>query len=264
MPTLPPCLETIPDQPIIGVMRPRCEQVRIERNEKHLGKLRVGDYFGEMGLLLEQRPGYPLPRLRSAYALTPNTLLALLTFEVHQLPPPPPPPTQQPASPRPGLSRMAHLPVSAAASQDGAVCVAAVLLLLLLTTVCVRAWQDLMQVRHESPAVDHAIDILARRAALRHPSLHPTLPEIEGHDADDLLPPPTLGSRATGESWLVPAVCTCQDIYLLIYRSLTESLSCPATARKLATGGSHGEGADASASAAATARVATLLGSLGK
>lgn len=92
MPTLPPCLETIPDQPIIGVMRPRCEQVRIERNEKHLGKLRVGDYFGEMGLLLEQRPGYPLPRLRSAYALTPNTLLALLTFEVHQLPPPPPPP----------------------------------------------------------------------------------------------------------------------------------------------------------------------------
>jgi hypothetical protein len=159
---------------------------------------------------------------------------------------------------------MAHLPVSAAASQDGAVCVAAVLLLLLLTTVCVRAWQDLMQVRHESPAVDHAIDILARRAALRHPSLHPTLPEIEGHDADDLLPPPTLGSRATGESWLVPAVCTCQDIYLLIYRSLTESLSCPATARKLATGGSHGEGADASASAAATARVATLLGSLGK
>eukprot|EP01047_Picozoa_sp_COSAG01_P023334 COSAG01_NODE_1409_length_10417_cov_4.920043_8_plen_141_part_00 len=140
MPTLPPCVETIPDQPIIGVMRPRCEQVRIERNEKHLGKLRAGDYFGEMGLLLEARPGYPLPRLRSAYALTPNTLLALLTFEVHQLPPPPPQ-TQHPASPRPGY-RGWHTRQSVRQHhriEDGAVCVAAVLLLL-LTTVCVRAW----------------------------------------------------------------------------------------------------------------------------
>ena len=28
-----------------------------------------------MGVLLEERPGYPLRRLRSAYALTPNTFM---------------------------------------------------------------------------------------------------------------------------------------------------------------------------------------------
>jgi hypothetical protein len=111
--------------------------VRIERNNQPLGKLRAHDYFGEMGVLLESRPGYPLPRLRSAYALTPNTFMAILTFE------------------------------------------------------------DLLVLRHESPAIDHAVEIFAKRAAAKHPSLHPTLPEIEGHDEDDLLPPPTLAARSS-------------------------------------------------------------------
>ena len=43
------------------------------------------DIFGELGVLLETSPGFPLPRLRSAYALTPNTLLAMLTaHDLHE------------------------------------------------------------------------------------------------------------------------------------------------------------------------------------
>lgn len=116
--------------------------VRIERNREPLGKLRLHDYFGELGVLLESRPGYPLPRLRSAYALTPNTFLALLTFE------------------------------------------------------------DLMALRHELPALDHAVEMTAKIAMAKHPSLHPTLPELEEHDPDDLLPPPTLGARASARSMI--------------------------------------------------------------
>ena len=55
--------------------------VRILRNSLPLGVLRTLDIFGELGNMLESRPGYPLARLRSAYAISPNTYLAVLSFE---------------------------------------------------------------------------------------------------------------------------------------------------------------------------------------
>ena len=92
--------------------------VKLERRGKPLGKLRELDIFGELGVLLEAAPGFPIPRLRSAYALVPNTLVAMLT---------------------------AH---------------------------------DLQKCRHESPAINHAVEVCAAAAALRHPSLHPTRDQL--------------------------------------------------------------------------------------
>eukprot|EP01052_Picozoa_sp_SAG31_P040833 SAG31_NODE_6021_length_2206_cov_1.444708_1_plen_414_part_00 len=53
--------------------------VRVERNNQALGKLRPADFFGELGVLVEENAGHPLKRLRSAYALVPNTLLGFFT-----------------------------------------------------------------------------------------------------------------------------------------------------------------------------------------
>jgi CRP-like cAMP-binding protein len=46
-----------------------------------LGKLREGDYFGEMAVLAQESPGVPLPRFRSAYAVGVQlVLLYTLTY----------------------------------------------------------------------------------------------------------------------------------------------------------------------------------------
>jgi hypothetical protein len=89
-------------------------------------------------------------------------------------------------------------------------------------------FEDLLELREASPAIDHAVEAAARKAARNHPSLHPTVAEvrlmpplyllplvvttsssmnmvagsvshlqIHGHDHDDLLPPPDLSTRSS-------------------------------------------------------------------
>ena len=40
----------------------------------------VGDYFGEIGAIAEERPGMPFKRIRSAYSLSPTSKLCALSY----------------------------------------------------------------------------------------------------------------------------------------------------------------------------------------
>lgn len=61
-------------------------EVRIERGgadagtpRQQLGKLRFGEYFGELAVLIEETRGIPVPYTRSAYAATSNCVLMVLS-----------------------------------------------------------------------------------------------------------------------------------------------------------------------------------------
>ncbi len=49
--------------------------------QRVLGKLRMNDLFGEMGAIVQESPGVPLPRMRTAFAITHDCSLLTLSFD---------------------------------------------------------------------------------------------------------------------------------------------------------------------------------------
>ena len=51
-----------------------------DSNQLNLGKLRQGDYMGELAVLVEEAPGLPFKRQRSAFAITGTCVLCTLSY----------------------------------------------------------------------------------------------------------------------------------------------------------------------------------------
>eukprot|EP01047_Picozoa_sp_COSAG01_P127121 COSAG01_NODE_56354_length_319_cov_0.581818_1_plen_106_part_11 len=63
-----------------GIVQITITDDAVSGKQRILGKLRMNDVFGELGALVEETPGTPLRRMRTAYAITHDCSLLSLSF----------------------------------------------------------------------------------------------------------------------------------------------------------------------------------------